>query len=195
MKNVLLIIFFAAVTGVVVWIAMGGLAKDKLPRDKPLASQANLEDQLTEIKMRRRKIADNIEYLEKDRDSTANALREMGVRTKADADNPEKQMALQNLKRLMRDIEELRKHLETCDSTIPRIEAVLKKMNQKQAADLLVLTEEDQIGLRALELEMNAELGIDEDDMFGEQEQGVEDLLKEANEESGIELELAPILD
>ena len=111
MKNVLLIIFFAAVTGVIVWIAMGGLksqlevAKDKLTSDSPLVKEEDLRNQLTAIQMRRQKIAEKIEYMEKNRDSTLQALRDKGVRTKADAEgDPEALMALQSLKGWMSGI-------------------------------------------------------------------------------------------
>ena len=195
MKNVLLIVLFAALTGLGVWIAMGGLkaeievAKDKLTSNKPLATEADLQDQLTAIQMRRQKLADKIEYMEKKRDSTLQTLRDKGVRTKADAEgDPEALMALQGLKGWMSGIKEFRVHLQNCDKAIPRLEAVLEKMSQERLTESLGLTEEEQIGLLAIEMELDDRLGIDDNDIFGDQE--IDDLLKKANEESGIELEL-----
>ena len=174
---------------------MGGLksqlevAKDKLTSDSPLVKEEDLRNQLTAIQMRRQKIAEKIEYMEKNRDSTLQALRDKGVRTKADAEgDPEALMALQSLKGWMSGIKEFQVHLENCDKAIPRLKAVLEKMSQERLTESLGLTEEEQVGLRAIEMELDDRLGIDDNDIFGDQE--IDDLLKQANEESGVELEL-----
>ncbi len=200
MKNVLLIIFFAAVTGLIVWVVMGGLkpqlqvAKDKLTSDKPLVKEEDLRNQLTAIQMRRQKLADKIEYMERSRDETLQSLRAKGVREKADAKgDPEALMALQSLKGWMSGINEFRGHLEKCDAAIPRLRAILEKMERERLTETLGLTEDEQIDLRAIEMELDDRLGIEESDIFGDQE--IDDLLKQANEESGVELELDPILD
>ena len=200
MKNIALIIFCAALTGAVVWIYKDSfkaeiqVAQDKLTSDEPLVTEAELQNQLTALQMRRQKLADKIEYMERSRDETLKSLRAQGVREKADAKgDPEALMALQSLKGWMSGINEFRGHLEKCDAAIPRLRAILEKMERERLTETLGLTEDEQIDLRAIEMELDDRLGIEESDIFGDQE--IDDLLKQANEESGVELELDPILD
>ena len=195
MKNLALIIFFAALTGAVVWIykdsfkAEAQVAKDKLTSDKPLVTEVELQEQLTALQMRRRKLADKIEYMERNRDETLQSLNAKGISKKADAKgDPEALMALQSLKGWMSGINEFRTHLEKVDASIPRIKAILEKMQRERLTETIGLTEDEQIDLRAIEMELDDRLGINENDIFGDQE--IDELLEQANEENGVELEL-----
>ena len=200
MKNIALIIFCAALTGVVVWIYKDSfkaeiqVAQDKLTSDEPLVTEAELQNQLTALQMRRQKWVNKIEYMEKSRDETLQSLKDKGIREKADAKgDPEALMALQSLKGWMSGITESRTHLESIDSTIPRIKAILDKMQRERLTESIRLTEDERIDLRAIEMELDDRLGVDENDIFGDQE--IDDLLKKANEENGVELEMDPILE
>lgn len=200
MKNIALIIFCAALTGAVVWIYKDSfkaeiqVAQDKLTSDEPLVTEAELQNQLTALQMRRQKWVNKIEYMEKSRDETLQSLKDKGIREKADAKgDPEALMALQSLKGWMSGITESRTHLESIDSTIPRIKAILDKMQRERLTESIRLTEDERIDLRAIEMELDDRLGVDENDIFGDQE--IDDLLKKANEENGVELEMDPILE
>ena len=102
MKNIALIVFFAALTGLVVFVLMGGVGpewaafksqiKDK---DGPLMTEADFRGKLTEIKMRRDQVNTAIERLNQRQSANLAYLREKGVRKVSDAkDDPDLKMAL-----------------------------------------------------------------------------------------------------
>ena len=75
MKNFVLIVFSAALSGVVVWIVMGGLnakpqfadrpSENPIPSEKPTASEVQHRKQLAEIKQGLQDLSDRVEGVEK----------------------------------------------------------------------------------------------------------------------------------
>lgn len=177
MKNLLVPLALCLTLGLGIYFYMGGMgaqvnvAKDGLNKEKPLQTTADFRTKLTEINMNRHKLANAIEKLEKRKDEKVAYLKEKGIRKVADAKgDPKAEMALQDLKGWAKSIDERKKELAKYDETIPRIEAMLQKLERDFIEDQVGLTEEQQVELKALVLDLDDRLGVNVNDPLADAE-------------------------
>lgn len=199
-------IFFAALTGLVVFVLMGGLGpewaafKDKMKdKEGPMMTEADFREKLTEIKMRRGQAENAIERLQRRQDANVAYLKEKGVRKVADAkDDPDLKMALFNLKNCKADMDKLKGELSSYDEAISRLDGMVRKLEREQISESAGLTEDQQVELRSIVLNLDDQLNLNENDIFEDAE--IDDMLDDAlgidsEEEKGTLDETENMLD
>jgi hypothetical protein len=177
MKNLITILALCLALGIGYYFYMGnldsqiGVVADGSSQEKPLKTTADFRTKLTEINMNRAKLVRAIEKLEKRKNETVTFLKEKGIRKVADAQgDPKAEMELQNLKGWTESIKKHNLELAKYDETIPRIEAMLQKLERDFIKDQAGLTEEQQVELKALVLDLDDRLGINDNDPLADAE-------------------------
>lgn len=178
MKNIALIIIFAAITGLVVWIAMGGLssqakvAGDKLDSSRQsMMTEQDCRDKLTQLKMKRDKVKRAITQLDRQQEENFSFLKNAGIEKVADAaDNVEATTTLNNVKLIKNLIEKRNEEVSLLDDTIVRLESMIKKFRQDNLDRSVALTEEQLTELLTIQNELDDKLNIDENDIFADSE-------------------------
>lgn len=177
MKNVALIVLFAALTGLVVWIAMGGLApqtevvKDNLDNKQVLRTEKDFVAKLTELKMRRDRVKNSIKRIENLQAKNLQHLKDKGINRVADAkDDPDALIALNNVKEWKLMIEKRKADIEHLNGAISRLDGMLSKFKRENLEKSVGLSEEQVIDLMAIQIELDEKLGIDEDDPLQDME-------------------------
>lgn len=177
MKNIALIVLFAAITGIAVWIAMGGLspqldvAKDKLGDNSTMLTEQDCRDKLTQLKMKRDNVKRAITRLERQQADNLRFLKDAGIEKVADAaGNIEATTTLNNVKLINDLIEKRNEEISLIDDTIVRLEGMIKKFRQDNLNQSVALTEEQMIELMTIQNELDDRLNIDENDIFADEE-------------------------
>ena len=188
MKNVALIVFFAVLTGLIVWIAMGGLAQFQVAKAKVTGNNTSLTEQdcrnkLTQLKMKRDKVKRAITVLERQQAENFEYLNEAGIAKVADAaGNAEATTTLNNVKLIKNLIEKRNEEVALLDDTITRLDGMIKKLRQDNLDQSVALTEDQMIELIAIQKELDDKLNIDENDIFADAE--IDALLQAEREKS-----------
>lgn len=174
MKNAVFVLILIALTGVILVFALGGfgpqldVATDRSDDEQSLTSEEDYVQKLTEIKMRRTKVLTGITRLEKRKAENVQLLKDKGIRKLVDAQgDPEARVAINSLKDLSSLIGQRNKEIEALDKAIARLDGMLNKIRRENVPGL---TEEQQIELRAIQLELDEKLGLDDDLLFEDAE-------------------------
>lgn len=175
MKNVALIVFFAALTGLIVWIAMGGLSPklnaDNDSTDTTSLTEQDCQNKLTQLKMKRDNVKRAITVLERQQAENFEYLTEAGISKVADAaGNAEATTTLNNVKLIKNLIEKRNEEVALLDDTITRLDGMIKKLRQDNLDRSVALTEDQMIELIAIQKELDDKLNIDDNDIFADAE-------------------------
>ena len=183
MKNLGLIILFSGLTGLLVYAAMGGLGGAKpqpnaSDKQGTLTTEADFRDKLAEIRMNKDKLERAIRRLEDFRTENIQYLKDQGISKVADAKgNPNAEMALRNLKGWTESIQDLSGQLSKYDSAISRIDGMLKKLERDRINEAAGLTEEQEIEMRAIVMDLDDRMGISPNDILQDTE--IDELLNQ----------------
>jgi hypothetical protein len=175
MKNLGLIILISGLTGLLVYAAMGGFnagpQHDSSQPEGTLTTEADFRDKLSEIRMNKDKLERAIRRLENFRTENIKYLKDQGISKVADAKgNPNAEMALRNLKGWTESIQDLSGQLSKYDSAISRIDGMLKQLERERINESAGLTEEQEIEMRAIVMDLDDRMGINQNDILQDTE-------------------------
>ena len=176
MKSLGLVVAVAGLTALIVYAAMGGLdsLKNGNATNKSkgtLTTEEDFRDKLAEIKMNKDKLQRSIAKFEESRDKNLQFLKDQGVSKVADAKgNPSAEIALANLKAWTGNIKSLSDQFVKYDSAISRIEGMLEKLERERLNESVSLTEEQEIELRAIVMDLDDRLDIGSNDVLKDAE-------------------------
>lgn len=167
---------------------MGGLApeiavvKDRLDPDKPLVTEKDCLDKLTQLKMRREKVKRAIVQAERQQTENLAFLKEKGIEKVADAkDDPAATMTLNNMKALKEMISKREEEVGLLDTAISRLDGMLGMFRRDNLEKAAGLSEDQMVELIAIQKELDDKLGLNENDLFLDAE--LDEMLSEAKEE------------
>lgn len=165
------------------------VVKDNLEGSSFLKTEQQFRDKLAELKLQRAKIERHISRLDKAKLETVEHLKSKGIKSSADLDTSDKDIkfALKKLQESRASIENLKKDIESYSEAITRIENTLDVMERKEITDAVKLSEEEFLGLQKTIVDLNERLGLDEADIFQEEEWAkiLDAELSEGSDDSG----------
>ena len=176
MRSLSLAIILVVVTGFIVYAAMGGLgpwnAENQDNSSKgTLTTEADFRDKLAEIKMNKDKLQRSIAKIEESRNKNLQFLKDQGITKVADAEgNPSAEIALVNLKAWTENIKSLSDQFAKYDNAISRIEGMLEKLERERINESVGLTEEQEVELRAIVMDLDDRLDIGDNDILKDAE-------------------------